>query len=237
MKTLYITIIGLIGLLTVNCTEPHEPQWQHLSVAIDKTEANGTMPRVDDILKRLHHCHLSDGISLTIIPISDIRYTTRQNFLLDIGETGWLANEDTRRMLRKRLFGLFKDSLEEMTSKKQDLKRSDIFRAIINEINALASKTGKRTLLVYSDLKEHSFFSVYNKRQLKELFDSPSKVKNLFESQMEISSDLSDITIIIVHVPVFEDQLLFTQMVDLYKDVLEPRGAKVIVGQSLNIKL
>ncbi|MCF6319233.1 MAG: hypothetical protein L3J83_08155 [Proteobacteria bacterium] len=231
MKTNYILFVSVLSILILGCEAPIEPTQHIVSVAIDQTEGNAFKQSGDFILNDLKTTPLSDGIELSLIPISDTRYNSKQSFVLNTGATGWMANDDSRRNERKYLFKRFKDSLSVLNSSETILERSDIFRVVTAELNALASKTGQRKLFVFSDLKEHSsVFSVYSPKQLRLLYRNPKAVVSIFESSVALADDLSDIIVVIVYKPTLEDEALFSGLVLLYKMILESRGAIVSVG-------
>ena len=230
MKLIYKYLI-MIFILILGCDGNIESIQNSLSVAIDQTEGNSYRLSSDFILNELKTIGLQDGIELSLIAISDTRYTIKQRFLLEQGETGWLANEDLRRKQRKLLFKRFKDSLVAFNSNTKILDRSEVFRVVVTELNRLALNTGNRKLIISSDLKEHSsIFSVYNPNGLRLLLNKPKEVVSIFESSVSLMSDLSGITIQLIHKPSLQEAELYSKLVSLYTIILESRGATVVVG-------
>ena len=237
MKTPYNLLVNACILLVLGCEAPEAPITHYVSVAIDKTEANTTPLSSDFILNTLKNSQLADGMELALLPISDIRYSSKLVFVLDKGEVGWLANEDARRGRRNHVFKRFKDSLAVLNTTQQNLKRSNIYRVIVRELNSLATKTGKRSLIISSDLKEHSFFSVYNATDVHSLFNTPKAVQSTFESVIPLTDHLSGITVVIVYKPSLKDDELFSRLIKLYTSILESRGATVTIGNANTITM
>jgi len=238
MKNTGILSIALFLLVTIGCEDTTEPTTHIISVAIDQTGAIGFQLRSELVLGTLHKTDWNDGIELSLIPITDIRYHSKQSFVLEKGATGWMANENERRNQRRHLFQRFEDSLAMLNANSKELQRSDIFRVVVKELNVLAVKTGKRQLIISSDLKEHNgMFSVYAVTQLQILYDNPREVVRTFESSVNLANDLSGISIHIVYLPTLQDEELFSRLVAVYKSILEPRGATITVGQHNTISI
>lgn len=231
MRTIQITVTMIICILFLGCSNDEIVTTHHISVAIDQTEVKPFAFSSKPIIEQLNQVPLHDGITLSLIPISDTRYTKKQSFVLPQGQTGLMANEDERRNKRRALFTTFSDSLAVLNTNVTERKRSDIFRVVAKELNELSSKTGKRNLVICSDLQSHNdFFSVYNKSQLQLLYNNPSAVKKRFESATALADNLHGITVVIAYSPTLKDEKLFSSLVALYTSILEPRGASVRVG-------
>lgn len=217
-------------MLFTGCKE-YTPTHQHLSVIIDLTDKDNYRPTPKQVLNYIAKGHESDGLELSLRYVAETRYAPKHHFSLPQGEVGWLANEDMRRRKRKHLLGQFSDTLSTLNKVQKPLPRSEIFRLVIEEVTHLSKQKGKRTLLLYSDLKEFSpLISVYDTRQQARLLKSPQEMAAKLASGIELPHDLSGITIHILYVPSLEDDPLFTAMVAVYREVLEPLGAEIRVG-------
>ncbi|WP_452597571.1 hypothetical protein [Pontimicrobium sp. MEBiC01747] len=231
MRTIQITVAMIICILFQGCSDTEVPTTHYLSVAIDQTEKDRFKVPSDPIIKQLKTTALHDGITLSLIPISETRYTQKQSFVLTQGETALMANEDLRRGKRRALFTSFQKALAILNANDTERTRSDIFRTVAKELNELAQKEGKRTLVVSSDLQSHNdIFSVHNRLQLQQLYTNPKAVKKRFESATTLADNLQGITVIIAYNPSLKDEKLFSHLVALYRSILEPRGAIVHVG-------
>ncbi len=218
MKKIFLI---LLILLFTRCTE-YFPTQQHLSVIVDLTDVDSEKPSYKEVTSYLKKGHASDGLSLSLRFVSETRYAPTYQFELPIGETGLLSNEDTRRTKRKLLLKQFKDTLEGIQKKLSP--RSEIFRVVVDELNRLSTRTGNRTLLLFSNLEEHSFFSVYNKKDVQQLLSQPELVVEQFKSEVNLNDNLSGITLQIIYTPSLEEDRVFTAMIELYQSLLKPRG-------------
>ncbi len=216
-------------MLFTKCEE-HQPTTEHLSVVIDKTDADSYQPNAEEIFSYLKQEHSSDGLNLTLRYVAETRYAPSHQFQLTRGAVGFLSNEDTRRRKRKRLLAQFKDTL---TNYKKSLSpRSEIFRLVVSELNKLSKVTGSRTLLLFADLKEHSFYSVYKKHDVQELLRNPKRIQERFENATTIPNDLTGIALHIIYTPNLKEDQIFTAMIDLYRKVFESRGANIEITRS-----
>jgi hypothetical protein len=208
----------------------------YVTLAIDQTEGIPFSLSHDQVLQPMQEVPLHDGIELSIITITDFHYADKYSLFTGTGETGWLANDHERLLERKKLFSSFKETLTPFYSDTVRTNRSEIYRVVMKEINELAQKSGSKTLIIDSNLQEHSFFSVYNKAHVHQLFHNLDTVVKLFESAHAPHDDLSEITLIITHTPKPEDQQLFSQLLRLYRTILEPRGATLQIGLNQKIR-
>lgn len=235
MKTKCLLLITLLSITFTNCTDTITPKMHYLTLAIDQTEGISFSLSHDQVLQPMQDVPLHDGIELSIIKITDFHYADKYSLITDTGETGWLANDHERLLERKKLFASFRETLTPFYSDTARTNRSDIYRVVIKEVNELAEKSGSKTLVIDSNLQEHSFFSVYNKTHLHQLFHNLEAVVKRFESAHAPHDDLTGITVIIAQSPTPEDQKLFTQLLRLYRNILEPRGATLQVGMNQKI--
>ena len=225
MRALLLLLILLAGCQQYQTTN------QYLSTIIDLTEEDSYKPSTKEVLSYLEKGHSSDGIELSLRYVGETRYAEKYRFILPTGETGWFSNEDTRRTKRRVLLKSFKDTLNKY--KKGLSPRSEIFRLVVDEANRLSKFNGIRSILAFTDLKEHSsLFSIYDKRQLQKLYKSQKLLAQEFSKQVPIVKDLSGITIHILHQPKLQDDQLFTALVALYRAVFESRGASVVVSKT-----
>ena len=233
MKTLFKLIVIL---LCCTACEDYQPQTHHLSVLVDLSDTESYMPSAKEILAFVPQQHSSDGVELTLRYVSDTRYAPSYQFKLGQGEVGFLSNEDTRRRKHKKLLRQFTDSLA-VTSKRPENQRSEIFRLLTSELHRLSKTDGTKTIVLFSDLEEHSFFSVYNKRDFWQLLKQPERIAQRFAEATAIPKDLSGVTIHIIYTPKLEEDAVFTAMVNLYRKLLESRGAKLLVTRSQVVHL
>lgn len=233
----FISII-CIGLLLTGCEEPVPQKVQYTTVLIDQTEKDGYQPNAKELLTQIIPNRASDGVHVTLRSISDITFNPKQTFVLSKATLGWMANEDKRRKTLKKFYKRFEDSLVTFHRETKGFQRSEIFKSVVEELNELTKVEGTKKVLLFSDLQEHSFFSVYHKHHLYLLEKHPEKVQQLFEEAIPITmNNLKDIELHILYQPTLKDAKLFSQLVTLYKNILEPKGVIITVGFHHKIQL
>lgn len=226
----YVITFLLVQLFLMSCNDGITPEEYTISILIDRTDPDGYLPSEEFILGALPKIDLTDGLELSVTNIGDTHYNDRQSFLLEKGETGWMANEDQRRKQFKLLKKQFAGALSKFNSQEYDYDRSDIFRSLAKELDRLSIQKGNREIWLFSDLKEHSFFSVYKPSDLYRLSKYPQKVVTEFNASTGLPQDLSGITLVIIYQPTIEDAELFSSLVRLYRKILEPKGVTIKVG-------
>jgi hypothetical protein len=227
-------ILLFLAVMLFSSCEEHQPITQYLSVIIDLTDADSYKPTSKEVFGYLKQGHSSDGLEVALRYVSETRYAPNYEFQISTGAVGFLSNEDTRRRKKKRLLTQFKDTLTNY--KKRLCLRSEIFRLVVNELGKLSKVKGKRSLLLFADLKENSFYSVYKKQDIQELLLHPKRTQERFENAISIPDDLTGVEIHIVYAPSLKEDRVFTAMIDLYRNVFESRGAVLNISRSQIVK-
>lgn len=226
----------VIGILLTGCEEEIPQQEHSISVLIDRTDVNGYKPTSEEVLRLVKPKIDADGLELSLLSISDIYYNPKHTFVLSKAVTGWLANEDKRRKKIKRFYKQFSDTLTVNNQKNYGYGHSEVYKTLITELNHLSEKEGIKKVLLFSDLQEHSFFSVYNKQHLRLLRNHPKKVLTLFKQAMPVD-EVKDVELHILYQPTKADAELFSQMLSVYRNLLKPKGVKIKVGFHNRISL
>jgi len=227
------TYLGVL-LICLSCEE-HIPTTQHLSAIIDLTDLQNNPPSTSDVLNYVFKGHPSDGLEINLRYVSETRYTPKYRFVLQESEVGWLSNEDLQRRKRKKLLQQFTDTLK--GNQLLESKRSEIFRLVCEELTSLSKKQGSRRLILFSDLKEHSFFSIYQKKDMAKLLYDADAVKRQFLSKVNLPEDLSGIELHIIYNPNLEEDTVFTAMIGLYREILECRGVELFISNEKKVML
>ena len=237
MKSLYTYITSfVIAIFTIGC-EQEAPNNHHVSLIVDRSEEDSYAPDTDDVETYLTDASPNDGITIGLSYVSDTPYASKYSFVLKPGTTGLLSNEDQRRKQIRKFHKQFNDSLDYYNNEQEPLRRSDIFRVVVRELDHLSKQQGERTLLIFSDLKEHSsLYSVYHPRNRQQIVKNPIKVGDYFNEETEPSKDLEGITVHIIYEPSIEDTEVFTAMVTIYRNLIEPYGGKLLIGRHTKIE-
>jgi L-rhamnose mutarotase len=223
-------LYALVILVLIGCDDSTGLQTRNFSFLIDRTEANANFPKPEYLLRKLPNRNPDDALSLCFATIGDTRYTQSRCFVLGKGKTGLLANDYERKQQWELLEQKFSDSLALENHREHHYDRSDIFRTVVAELDKLSKSGGVKELWLFSDLKEHSFFSVYDPHDQRTLFQNMDRVVQRFEKEMKSTNDWSGIRVRIVHSPDREQEAVFTQMLEVYRRVLEPKGVMIQIG-------
>lgn len=128
----------------------------------------------------------------------------------------------------------FLDSLPSDTAIGRE--QSSLFVAVAEAANRLAADTtpGRKIMLVYSDLREHTpVISLYNKQTLALLKSNPDKVQDMFLALAPLH-DLSEMEVYLLYEPTdIQDDSAYRLISGLYKTMLEQQGAKVIISANI----
>ena len=231
----YVLILASILTIFIGC-EDYEPTTTHLSCIVDVSDKTSYKPRAKDITSYISKGHDSDGLEMTLRYVSETRYAPSYTFTLGKGEVGFLSNEDTRRRKRKRILQQFQDTLQVANHRKEP-KRSEIYRLLVSELNRLSKVEGHKTIVLFSDLEEHSFFSVYRRSDVQQLLKKSKQTGKRFTKAAKLADDLQGITLHIIYTPSLHEDKVFTAMIQLYRNLLESRGAKLSITQSRTVAL
>jgi len=229
-------VIIIILILLTGC-EQYQPTSRQVSVIVDNTDGENGLASFEKIKSYMTKGHSSDGLLICLRYVSETRYASSYEFNLPMGATGLSSNEDSRRRKKKRLIAQFKDTLESKHTEFTHSSKSEIFRLVVDEANKISENGYSGSLLLFSDLKEHSFFSVYNKLHRKKLLENPEFVAEEFLKQVNFNDNLQGISIYILHTPRLEDDAVFTAMTEVYRIIFESRGAKLITTQTTTVRL
>jgi len=229
------TILKILLICVVIGCEEHIPQTQQISAIIDLTDADNIPPSAKDIVNYLDKSPPSDGLGISLRYVSETRYTPKFQFILQQSSVGWLSNEDVQRRKKKKLLQQFKDTLERHQTAQSP--RSEIFRLVCNELTDLSKKDGKKKLLLFSDLKENSFFSVYHQNDVYQLLNQREKVVANFLTNVYLPEDLSGISLHIIYSPNLQEDKVFTAMINLYQSIFEKRGVTLYISNEKKVVL
>lgn len=123
-------------------------------------------------------------------------------------------------------------SFNSTNKKDTTLPNSECFATICNELQLMKKKGATdNILLVYSNLYENSdIFDSYSKENMKLLMDSTEKIAEMFNKTDLLPDSLEGYAIYFIYQPrTREADKKYMAMVEMYKLLLEPKDAKVIV--------
>ena len=235
----------------VSCKKEDKDQSKKIAVSIiiDITDPHQLYPDAETVIPLFQISKNENNEALfRITPLTDRELNQDVEFHLKDGLTTEKDNKEEDENYRKKLIIQFYDSIrksiyDENSKAVNDtpLHHSECFRTILKELwKADKAKMDTTILMVYSDLFENSsIFNVYNKTKKKLLEEHKEQVVKQFEQSGLMPNSLKGTTIFFIYNPkTREDDKLYMEMVNVYKQLLEPPGATVIVqANNQNFKL
>jgi len=204
------------------------------SVIIDKTDSFLANPDIHEIGTPIQlNENKWSGINLRIQTVSDLDF----NKVIEIrlpSRNAMFSNPDERDLELKAFTQRAATVMDSITREKAGKPKSSIYRSVITDLNWLASqKAVKKIAIIYSDLSENSFFSIYKPKDRSLLKAHPEQVKNRFE-QAAKPLDLTGSEIYFIFRPKSErENDTFSLMVQVFKSILESAGATVYIGANV----
>jgi hypothetical protein len=215
-----------------------------ISVIRDVTDPHILQPDANSVLDLIN---LSEYRNAAV----NFRYREISDRVLVPTVTLHLADESVTRRQNRKNEALYREKVIlnlytgiRKTLNKADTSRSisfkdhsECYKAIASEISLLAGSTSNnRILLVFSNLFENStLLNIYSQDNSDLLIQDPAKIADLFEKAQLLPENLKGIRVFFVFQPVTrEEDFLFLKMAEVYKKLLEARGALVQVQASNN---
>ncbi|MFK7785537.1 MAG: hypothetical protein AB8B56_10495 [Crocinitomicaceae bacterium] len=142
------------------------------------------------------------------------------------------ANEVERKGAVDKFTNEVESLIDEQNQLVFEFQHSSIFRPLIKQLDALSKKDiDNKTVLLYSDLEEHSeYLSWYNKADKKLIQTDPEAAALKLTEGLSIP-DFRGVTLRIVHYPkTTEANTNFNTWIDLYRIAFRDSGLIIIVG-------
>lgn len=207
-----------------------------LIVIRDKTDIHLLNPDASSILRLFN---LSDNNSASVNfryhEITDRTLVPVVILNLPTGTNKGRSNEPfSRERLIINFYDTIRKTLVDVNSNNNSsyLNHSECFRTIAEELTILSQSNSEyKILLVFSNLFENSdILSVYNNDTKKMLMKAPKKIKEQFEKSKLLPENLSNMRVFFLFNPATrEEDKEFMKIVEVYRILLESRGAKVTV--------
>lgn len=238
-----------LNLLWYSCNESISEikHSMYITTILDITDQNKVLPDAEAIIK-LYEFNSDKNIEagFKICTLTDKQLNPDKSLHLSDGSITEKDNIQDDPSYREKLIVSFYDAIRKavadlITANKgvPPLHNSECFRTISTEIQAMINNHAeKNILLVFSDLQENSeLFNCYKKSNQELLHKKPTQVSRIFEDAHLLPKDLRFIKIYFVFAPGNrEEDKMYMGMIEVYKKLLEPRGATIIV-QANNIYL
>jgi len=122
------------------------------------------------------------------------------------------------------------------TGTERSLEHSIIYRTVAKQLNVLSSsKATNRYLLLYSDLMENDEISFYNSITVTLLRTHPAVIQQQLVKGVSLHN-LSGIQVWLLYDPAsFEENNIYIAIANMYKQLLESKGAIVHIEKTLNL--
>lgn len=240
MKTIVKAIILSTLLYSCHKGETTTEPTKNISAVIDITDNDAIFPESKSVIKLFGFDTVRGGEAwFRISTVTDrLLNPAIEHHLPDSKETEKNNIQDDPNY-RDKLIISFQAAIRKTiasfnsTNKKDTtLSNSECFATICNELQLMKKRGAKdNILLVYSNLYENSdFFNSYTKENIKIIMDSTEKVVNIFNETGLLPNSLNGYTIYFIYQPGSrEGDKKYMAMVEVYKLLLEPRGAKIVV--------
>lgn len=240
MKTNLLYVISLLFMpaCTQKVQAPNQAESVIISILRDRTDVHMIEP--DESILSLYDFkkHPMQEAYFRLQDITDMQLS--QVNTLHVPET--TENDDNIKRdpwYRERLILSFYDSVRhllhiESTSGTAELEQSYCYKKIRDELKFLAAhRKEKKALLIYSNLLENNTaFSCFNASSKKLLQTNPEEVEALLSKKFGAIPNLSGIDVYVLYLPKKENEANFLLMYDMYKTLLELKGAHVFFGTS-----
>lgn len=224
------------------CNQGVPKQEFYIDVINDVTDKHLLRPQAQAILE-LYNLSEIKGSSgyFRYSEIRDITMVPTTTIYLPDEEGTETRNTKNEPLFREGLILKFFDSIRSTLNNRgvvtdsSILNNSECFHSICNELKLLTEGiSAKKVLLIFSNLYEHSnILSLYSEKYRKILTDNPNKIKRIFIDTHMLPDSLTGITAIFVYQPINRaDDQKYNSIVAIYKNLLQERGAKVIIQAS-----
>ncbi len=239
MRTTIITIAIVLAIATCIALAVylyHPPDTTDMAILRDVTEKQLVRPNTAEILGL---CDLSgdkrwNGVRLIFSDVTDVSYNEAQEVKIEAANP-WFSNE----MERGREVQDFKNKVAVLIAQTANdtvgRPHSSIYLPMARELAALSgSKSGRRMLIIYSDLMENDpELSFYDSGTLQEMQSDPDWVKQIFEKWQSLPA-LTGIDVYLIFQPenAAQDEQ-YKVVSEFYRKLLQEKGAMVHVSANL----
>jgi hypothetical protein len=242
MKKIMSVLILLCAILFEACQEKKNQVRHSVSIVIigDITDYHSLLPTAEPILKLYDfESDKNTEAFFRICPITDKHLNPAVEYHLSEGSVTEKDNEHDDPYYREKnvvsFYELIKKAITDFGAGSHldsSLEYSECFSTIARELQLMKSKDSERNCLIpFSDLQENSsLFNCYTPANQQLLLEEPNKVVDIFKATHLLPDNLKNVQVIFVYQPATrEEDLKFNAMLDIYRKLLEPRGATVTV--------
>lgn len=236
IQTLCNRIAVLIVLLCASCNNASNQYDKELVILIDRSDPLRVNPNADEIISKLGlKQDIWQSVRVLVSYVSDKDINAGK--LIELAHASrFTGNKQLRgaevEHFKKELQAFLKD-----THMRGSLTHSIIYRTIAKHLNVLSASNAKEKLfLIFSDLKENNAdISFYNPTTLAQLHSKPETIRKELNKGITLNK-LSGIQVWLIYDPVsFEENNTYMPIAQLYRQILESKGARVHIENTLNL--
>lgn len=147
-----------------------------------------------------------------------------------------LSNEIERQRMVEKFLSRQASILDTILKEKVGRSHSSVYRVIAGELNELSEKdiSHQKVLIIYGDIRENSeFLNLYKASNMSLLKSDPDSIISLFRKQVPLRN-LTGIQVYLIYQPhSYYDDEAYRLISDVYKRMLEEKGAVVVVAANL----
>jgi hypothetical protein len=230
-------------LMVVSCNDNTSNTQSYISVTVlrDVTDFHALQPDANAILSLFNFSEdKSNAVTFRYTEVTDKILVPAVEINLPDAASGEKNNRKNEVLFREKAVLHFFDTVRNTIGPAAikdsiSLQHSECFKMISSELTQLTQKKSiHKVLLVFSNLQENSsILSVFNDTLKKQHANNASAIENLFEKTKLLPPKLQQVTVAFCYLPVSrEDDERFNSIMQIYKRILEKRGAKVILQAS-----
>ena len=234
-KIINYIIMLLIGCFCMACSKEPLKNDKEVVMLIDESDPLRLKPDADEISSQLGlKQDIWQGIKVLITYISDKDINTEK--VISLEKAAMLSGNKQLRTLQVEHFKKELRAALSGAHTSGSLNNSIIYRTVARHLNELSASTAKsKYLMLYSDLMENDEISFYNPATLSLLRTHPDVIRQRLERTIKLRN-LTGIQVWLLYEPKsFNENNTYMAAANLYKQMLEAKGATVHIANTLNL--
>lgn len=226
---MYKMIITLSLLLTAlacsNKTKQNSKPYT-LSILSDHSDRMPIYPSID-WMKPLKDWQTLKKVNVLFEHIDDLPFHNKALVTLDL-KTGLFSNELENKKALNHFFDTIEQEIQQQNQQPKSSPQSVIFPILANHLNQ-----GVDEVHLFSDIKENSFTQLQRFKTAEALAQYKQELIHAFST---IPIKAGSTKIYIYYIPNnYEEGVYIQAIVSLYKEILQPKGYEVFMGQGRQI--
>lgn len=234
MRTTIFICLGILTYIMFGCSKPRTSE---TFVLVDTTDNHIPLPEIAEVKKSLAVTDdMWNGSKFSLETISDVSYNGVHECYLK-PQSQLLGNLIERKKQVESFLHCFESAWDGL-NKPGHRDHSSVYLPLVRALEQLSkSSSSSKSLLVFSDLEEHSsLFSVHNRKDFALLEQDPAAVLSRLASKNPLPNSLAGVSVSFIYHPKDQvDDLKFSLMAEMFENALQDRGATVTIGGSFQM--